>query len=247
MLISQSTSMFLRNAIPLLTRADIRKGVILEDSPKAAASPSGIYTEESIEHFARSDRYNELYRRLSYAEVIKKYQLQGKLIDLGAACGGSALVWRELGFEVLGVDLREYFVDVMREAGLRAEVVDVTDIAAELGDETFDVAYGSGLSPQVRRIRALNLKTYQSIHRALNPGGFFIFDSASLPGEYNPASHKAIIESDGLFELMEIRHLKGVPARFYRPWNMHVFYSAEKYLMRHVFGVTRRYILRRIG
>jgi SAM-dependent methyltransferase len=221
---------------------------ILEDSPTAAAAPSGIYSPDtSINHFARSDRRNLLYRQFAYRDLKSKYSLDGKLIELGAGCGGSALVWREVGFDVLATDLRDFFVNHMRELGLRAEVVDATDIAAALGDETFDVAYGSGLTPLVRRIKSQALKTYESIHRALNPGGYFIFDSASLPGEYDANSHFQIIRDQGLFELVDSERLKAIPARLYTQWNRHLLYYAEKFVFRHVFGISRRYILRKVS
>jgi len=63
---------------------------------------------------------------------------------------------------------------------------------------------------------------------------------------YDPNSLTQIIAEQGLFELVDTEPMKSVPARLYTQWNKHLLYNCEKYILRHMFSIARRYILRKI-
>jgi hypothetical protein len=59
----------------------------------AQDNPYGVYSPDSIKYFSASDDRNKLYRELAYQDLVKRFQLTGKLLDLGAGCGGTSIVW----------------------------------------------------------------------------------------------------------------------------------------------------------
>ena len=217
----------------------------------AQDNPYGIYSPSSIKYFSASDDRNKLYREFAYQDLAKRFQLQGKLLDLGAGCGGTSIVWKNLGFDVVASDLHPFFVDHMKTLGLNTAIVDATNIQDSLGASTFDVVFASGLTPQVRRVYENAVKTYESIGQTLNTGGFFIFDFTIARTEeykktfYNTQEIIDMINSFDYFELVDTHKIKACPARFYRHWNQHLLFAADQ-LLSPIFGMAQRYVIRKV-
>ena len=222
-----------------------------ETTDVAKKEPFGVYSPDSINYFLGSDGRNKLYRELAYKDLIDQYQLKGTLLDLGAGCGGTSVVWKNLGLDVVASDLQPFFVEYMKTLGLNSEIVDATNIQESLGTTTFDVVFASGLTPQVRRVYGNAVKTYESIGKALNPGGIFIFEfSFARTDEYKKTFYKTeeiieMINCFDFFDLVDAHNIKACPARFYRPWNKHLLFAADQLVTR-IFGMVQRYVIRKV-
>jgi cyclopropane fatty-acyl-phospholipid synthase-like methyltransferase len=217
----------------------------------AQDNPYGIYSPDSIRYFSSSDERNKLYRELAYQDLVKRFQLKGKLLDLGAGCGGTSIVWKNLGFDVIASDLHPFFVDHMKSLGLNTAIVDATNIQDSLGTSTFDVVFASGLTPQVRRVYENAVKTYESIGNVLNKGGFFIFDFTIARTDeykktfYNPQEIIQIINSFSYFKLVDTHKTKACPAYFYRHWNKYLLFSVDR-LISPIVGLVQRYVIEKV-
>jgi len=69
---------------------------------------------------------------------------EGKIIDLGCGFGFSSEVLKELGFEVVGIDISEKMVEYTRSKGIEAIVGDFRELKKYFGKNSFD--YGISIS-----------------------------------------------------------------------------------------------------
>jgi len=218
---------------------------------EAQNNPDGIYSADSIKYFAESDERNRLYRELAYGELTDRFQLKGTLLDLGAGCGGTSVVWKDLGFDVLASDLNPFFVDYMKTLGLKAKIVDATIIQESLGVAAYDIVFASGLTPQVRRVYENAVRTYESIGSALNTGGYFIFEfTIARTARYKETYYTTdeiikMIDDIDCFELVDSQKIKACPASFYREWNKRILFPADR-LVNRIFGMVQRYVVRKV-
>ena len=217
-------------------------------------NPYGIYSPDSIKVLSLSDQRNKLYRELAYPRLIKKYGLKegGTLLDLGAGCGGTSVVWENLGFDVTATDIQPFFVKYLKELNIRSNIVDATNIQnSELKGKQFDVIFASGLTPQVRRIYDNAMKTYKSIGNALKKDGFFIFEFSIArtyhykKTYYSPSEIIEMIDELDFFEVVDTHKIKACPARLYQNWNKYPLFFLDK-LFSPSFGRIQRYILKKV-
>ena len=113
-----------------------------------------------------------------YAGLIKEHsQVDGRLLDLGCGTGKSAIGFRELGFDVTGVDISEEMLRVARE---KTESTEVSFVAADmralpaLGSFAVVTAMGEPFS-NLADISELQ-STFASVANVLEPGGLVVFD-----------------------------------------------------------------------
>jgi SAM-dependent methyltransferase len=107
----------------------------------------------------------------------------GLVVDLGAGSGITASVLTDAGYQALGVELSPDMVELARRRAPAARFVGSSLLDAGLPDCVAVTAIGECLNyttdPRTGRRQLASL--FARIHRALRPGGLFLFDVAE-PG-----------------------------------------------------------------
>ena len=102
---------------------------------------------------------------------------RGRVLDVGAGSGCHSLVLMERGLGVKAIDISELSVQVMRERGVDAALVNFFD---ETFVETFDTVLmamnGIGIVGKVERLPEF----FRCAKRLLAPGGQLLLDSSDL-------------------------------------------------------------------
>lgn len=197
---------------------------------------------------------------------IAKYLRPGSVLELGSAYGDVAERFRALGFDVTASDYYPHFVEHLRRIGLKAEVVDATDIQATMPQQ-FDNVYAQGLTPHMRYFPAgMTEAVNESVHKALKPGGIFLVQTTNYPAfldpVYKPNSAKRgtyytheqeleIIKRQGLFDVVKVFRYQVLPSRLYKlPWPINLLLHAIDLFVPWLlptWGIRSIWVLRRRG
>lgn len=143
------------------------------------------YNVKAAERDSRSVPDWRTNLRDNFANLLLQEKKQS-LLELGAGPGRDGRYFQELGFEVLCTDLSPEMVRLCREKGLRAEVMDITNI--KLPPASFDAVYAmnSLLHLPKKELPAV----LQQIKTVLMPDGLFFM------GVYGGIDREEIWEED---------------------------------------------------
>ena len=121
-----------------------------------------------------------LFRNLEQMPPLEQKMMslaQGRVLDVGAGSGCHSLVLMERGLSVKAIDISELSVQVMRERGVDAALVNFFD---ETFVDKFDTILmamnGIGIVGKVERLPEF----FRSVKRLLAPGGQLLLDSSDL-------------------------------------------------------------------
>lgn len=154
----------------------------------------------------------ELLRQLEAAKIES-----GLLVELGSGSGILAAELTRTGYDVLGYDLSPAMVQLARKRAPRAEFRCQSFVAARLPQCVAVTAVGEIfnylLDPRnsLTRLHAV----FGRVHRALAPGGLFLFDVATV-GREPTGTRRSFREGDGwgcLFEATEYSKQKQLERR----------------------------------
>lgn len=102
---------------------------------------------------------------------------RGSVLDVGAGAGCHSIELQKRGYQVLGIDISELSVQVMKERGLEARLVNFFD---ETFTDKFDTILlamnGIGIVGKVENLPGF----FQSAKRLLAPGGQVLLDSSDI-------------------------------------------------------------------
>ena len=128
-----------------------------------------------------------------------------RLLEIGAGTGRDGRFFEDAGCEVTCIDLSPAMIQLCRDKGLTALVMDVADLSFQ--DASFDAVYSfnSLLHLPKTELPAVLME----IRRVLVPGGLFYF------GTYGGFDHEGIFEEDDhaprrFFSFYEDEHLQRV-------------------------------------
>ena len=101
----------------------------------------------------------------------------GRICDVGAAAGCHTIALRNMGKSSVAIDMSVLSVDVMKERGIDARLVNFYDTSFE---ETFDTVLmlmnGTGIIGNLDNIGLF----FERLRQLLNPGGKVLIDSSDL-------------------------------------------------------------------
>jgi SAM-dependent methyltransferase len=123
-----------------------------------------------------SDLFRE-YEDMPYIERVALDQAAGRVLDVGAGSGCHSLALAKAGKESVAIDISPLSVEVMRERGVDARLVNLYDDSfAEKFDTVLMLMNGTGIIGTLE-----NMETFFTrIRQLLNPGGCVLIDSSDL-------------------------------------------------------------------
>ena len=123
-----------------------------------------------------SDLFRE-YEDMPYIERVALDQAAGRVLDVGAGSGCHSLALAKAGKESVAIDISPLSVEVMRERGVDARLVNLYDESfAEKFDTVLMLMNGTGIIGTLE-----NMETFFTrIRQLLNPGGSVLIDSSDL-------------------------------------------------------------------
>lgn len=123
-----------------------------------------------------SDLFRE-YEDMPYIERVALDLAAGRILDVGAGSGCHSLALAKAGKESVAIDISPLSVEVMRERGVDARLVNLYDESfAEKFDTVLMLMNGTGIIGTLE-----NMETFFTrIRQLLNPGGCVLIDSSDL-------------------------------------------------------------------
>lgn len=139
------------------------------------------------------------------AELRRMGVQSGTVVDLGCGSGIASHVLRDAGYEVVGIDLSEPFIEMARkrvpdgvfQVGSFAKADIPPCIAVTAIGEVFNYTFDTGNSPTIRA------SVFDRIYAALAPGGLLVFDMASAARAPSPNPQRTFAEGPDWVVLVE--------------------------------------------
>ena len=122
----------------------------------------------------------DLFRQIgqmSELEQMAMHLASGKILDVGAGAGCHSLALKQLGKEVVAVDISPLSVQIMQERGVDAREINFYDDSfAEKFDTILMLMNGTGIIGTLDNID----NYFARLRHLLNPGGKVLIDSSDL-------------------------------------------------------------------
>ena len=122
----------------------------------------------------------DLFRQIgqmSELEQMAMHLASGKILDVGAGAGCHSLVLKQLGKDVLAVDISPLSVQTMKERGVDAREINFYDESfTEKFDTVLMLMNGTGIIGTLDNIG----NYFARLKQILNPGGKVLIDSSDL-------------------------------------------------------------------
>lgn len=149
---------------------------------------SAYYEQEGVAEkyrYATADGLDDRER-----DAIERYftDSNARVLDVGCGTGRTTKSLDAMGFETVGIDLTEPFVEEARSVVPDADFSAGDARSLPFGDEAFQYVLFSyngidDIAPEEDRHQVL-----REVHRVLNPGGVFVFGSRNRWSTYVPSS-----------------------------------------------------------
>lgn len=180
---------------------------------------------------------------------ICQYLRPGTILEIGAGCGQLSYELQALGYNVIGSDIEPLFVQHMRSRGLKAMMVDATQISRSLTEPVENILT-QGVSTLVTGRLDLVKQTYATIYENLVPTGRLIFIfPITTPTFFGPPrwstlkDHLPIIASTG-FRNVAIFRSQILPSAWYEQMSKWMATLLENRVGAHI-GIRHVLVLER--
>ncbi|MBN2546593.1 MAG: class I SAM-dependent methyltransferase [Spirochaetes bacterium] len=204
------------------------------------------YKKSDLDYWIKTTQ-RQYHKDMLFIKRIKKYFIQGSILELGAGCGQLSKLLSYLGLIVQASDINDFFIEYMISQSINAIKVDALDII-KYTKIKYDNIFCQGLSTLVTKDLSIVEKTYQSIYKALNDNGRAVL---ILPNGYNIfkwnklKDHIEIIKKLN-FKIFKIFRDQILPSVYYVNINPLVINFLENALGR-FFGVRNVIVLEKIN
>lgn len=175
----------------------------------------------------------DLFRGFADMPALERAALQlaqGRILDVGAGAGCHSLALQQMGKDVVAIDISPLSVEVMKERGVDARLVNFYD---ESFNEKFDTVLmlmnGTGIMGNLDNVKAF----FKALKRLLNPGGKVYIDSSDLRYLYEEEDGSLMIDLAGdyygqLDYQMQYKDIEGEPFDWlYLDFNTLAYYAEE--------------------
>lgn len=136
---------------------------------------------------------NDLFREFSQMPYIEQYALEqarGRILDVGAGCGCHSMALKEMGKSQTAIDISPLSVQVMRERGLDARLINFfDDNFTGKFDTILMLMNGTGIIGRLENMPEF----FSRLRSLLSPGGCVLIDSSDLSYLYE--------DEDGTLEI----------------------------------------------
>lgn len=130
------------------------------------------------------------FKDMPELEQLALKKAKGRILDVGAGSGCHSLALKDMGKDVVAIDISSLSVDVMKERGLDARCVNFYDDEfSERFDTILMLMNGTGIVGRLENMPSF----FARIDSMLAPGGSVLIDSSDLRYLYE--------DEDGTFEI----------------------------------------------
>jgi SAM-dependent methyltransferase len=115
------------------------------------------------------------YRKyLKDHKILNKIPSKGTILDIGAGTGAFGYIFKELGYEVLEIDVAPRMIQMCKRNGLKGKVWDIVESGIPFRDDSFDLVIAAqffhGLNPEKRN------KLYKESQRVSKNGRVLLYE-----------------------------------------------------------------------
>ena len=147
-----------------------------------------------------------LFRPFDQMPALEQKALElatGDILDVGAGSGCHSLVLKEMGKTSVAVEISPLSVDVMKERGVDARLVNFYDPSfTETYDTILMLMNGTGIIGNLDNIQTF----YSRIKQLLKPGGSLLIDSSDLSYLYEEEDGSLMIDlADDYYGLVDFQ------------------------------------------
>ena len=147
-----------------------------------------------------------LFRTFDQMPALEQKALElatGDILDVGAGSGCHSLVLKEMGKTSVAVEISPLSVDVMKERGVDARLVNFYDPSfTETYDTILMLMNGTGIIGNLDNIQTF----YSRIKQLLKPGGSLLIDSSDLSYLYEEEDGSLMIDlADDYYGLVDFQ------------------------------------------
>lgn len=145
----------------------------------AAQNQANYASPWSVAEYGR-----EIGLRPVEAQLIAEYfpAVPARVLDVGCGAGRTTGGLRELGYDVIGIDLADALLDVARYRYPEITFIKMDAARLEVADQSFDAALFSYNGIDNLYPRAARQACLREVHRILKPGGVFVLSSHNAIG-----------------------------------------------------------------
>lgn len=115
------------------------------------------------------------YRKhLENHEIRKKLPSKGKILDIGSGTGAFGYIFKEIGYEVVAIDVAPRMIQMCKKNGLEGIVCDIVQDGIPFPEDSFDFVIAAqflhGLDPKKRK------KLYKESQRVSKSGILLLYE-----------------------------------------------------------------------
>jgi len=155
-------------------------------------NPALYYTDEEIEKYARCGGMRKAQEKIAYRIIeLLESEEKARLLDLGCGIGYTTKVYKDEGYDVVGLDILTKMLKKARENGLNVVEGDMRDLPGLFNQKEFDAVVSAS---------ALQwLKQREDIIKVSSGIKYVLKDRGKLVIQFYPKSEEEMINTARVF------------------------------------------------